>query len=124
MGVEHPVRQTAAVCLTGAVMGVAAALAVDPGGLSGKPAEAYLAVFGLGLLPTALASVLSYWLVARVGPSFVAYANYLVPAFALVLGAIALHEPLNSSIAIALALILGGIAVSRMQTLPLMRTAP
>lgn len=124
MGVEHPVKQTAAVCLAAAVMGMAFAALANPQGLFGKPAAAYWAVLGLGVLPTALASVMSYWLMARVGPSFVAYANYLVPAFALLLGAAALNEPLNWSILVSLLLILGGIAVSRMSSFPVMRTTP
>lgn len=124
MGVEHPVKQTAGVCLTAAVMGVGTALIANPSGLFGKPAAAYWAVAGLGLLPTALASVLSYWLLSRVGPSFVSYANYLVPAFALLLGAAVLGEPLTWSILVSLLLILGGIALSRLRTIPLRRTIP
>jgi drug/metabolite transporter (DMT)-like permease len=124
LGVEHPVKQTAAVCFTGAIMAVAVAAAIDLHGAAGKPAVAYWAVLGLGLLPTALASVLSYWLVARVGPSFVSYANYLVPAFALLLGAAVLNEPLGWSILVSLVLILGGIAISRMPSQSLLRANP
>jgi drug/metabolite transporter (DMT)-like permease len=83
----------------------------------GKPPVAYWAVAGLGILPTAIATLLMYRLMARIGPSFVAYSNYLVPVYALLLGAAALGEPLNWNIAAALALILTGIAVSRMGAL-------
>ena len=114
LGFEHPVKQTAAVCAAAAVMGLAFALIVSPAGLLGKPQIAYWAVAGLGILPTAIATLMMYRLMARIGPSFVAYSNYLVPVYALLLGAAALGEPLRWNVAAALALILAGIAVSRM----------
>jgi drug/metabolite transporter (DMT)-like permease len=117
LGFEHPVKQTAAVCAVAAAMGLVFALIVSPEGLMGKPPVAYWAVAGLGILPTAIATLLMYRLMARIGPSFVAYSNYLVPVYALLLGAAALGEPLSWNIAAALALILTGIAVSRMGVL-------
>jgi drug/metabolite transporter (DMT)-like permease len=117
LGIEDPVRQTAAVCAAAAVMALLVALGTNPGGLLGKPSIAFWAVVGLGLLPTALASLLMYRLMARVGPSFVAYSNYLVPMFALLLGSAALGEPLGWVTAASLALILAGIAISRMSGL-------
>ncbi len=117
LGFEHPVKQTAAVCAAAAAMGLVFALIVSPEGLMGKPPVAYWAVAGLGILPTAIATLLMYRLMARIGPSFVAYSNYLVPVYALLLGAVALGEPLSWNIAAALALILTGIAVSRMSVL-------
>ena len=114
LGFEVPVKQAAGVCLTGAVIGLAFALATSPAGLSGKPTIAFLAVAGLGILPTALATLIMYRLLGRMGPSFVAYSNYLVPLFAVLLGALALGERLDWRIAIALVLILGGIAITRL----------
>lgn len=114
LGFEHPVKQTAAVCTAAAAMGLVFALIVSPTGILGKPQIAYWAVAGLGILPTAIATLLMYRLMVRIGPSFVAYSNYLVPVYALLLGAAALGEPLSWNIAAALALILTGIAVSRM----------
>jgi drug/metabolite transporter (DMT)-like permease len=113
LGVDHPARQSAAVCLAGAAMGLAAALVTQPSGLSDVPPSAYLAVIGLGLLPTAAATVLVYHLMARNGPSFVSYSNYLVPVFAVLLGAAVLGETLHWNILAALLLVLAGIAVSR-----------
>jgi drug/metabolite transporter (DMT)-like permease len=113
LGVEHPVQQAAAVCLSGAMMGLIAALAADPRGLSGIAIADYWSVIGLGLVPTALATLLVYRLMARTGPSFVSLSNYLVPVFAVLLGAAVLGEPLGWNILVASLLILGGIAVSR-----------
>ncbi len=115
LGVDHPARQSAAVCLSGALMGLAFALLVSPAGLIGVPASGYLAVVGLGLLPTAAATVIVYRLMARTGPSFVSYSNYLVPVFAVMLGAALLGETLHWNVLAALLLVLAGIAVSRIE---------
>lgn len=124
LGLEHPVKQTAGVCLTGALMGLAFAAVSSPGGLLGVPTDAFLAVAGLGVLPTALASLILYKLLSRSGPSFVAYSNYLVPLYAVIVGALLLGEHLSWNIFAALALILSGIAVSRMQFLSKSKVAP
>jgi drug/metabolite transporter (DMT)-like permease len=122
LGIENPIKQTASVCLAAALMGLAFALVSDPTGLSGAPAVAIWAVVGLGLIPTALATLMMYNLIHRVGPSFVSYSNYLVPVYAVLLGAALLGEPLNWSVAASLALILLGIAVSRWR--PFARSQP
>lgn len=114
LGFETPVKQAAGVCLAAALMGVIFAVATSPAGLVGKPPIAFLAVAGLGVVPTALATLVMYRLLSRMGPSFVAYSNYLVPPFAVVLGAIILGERLDWRIGVALVLILGGIAITRL----------
>jgi drug/metabolite transporter (DMT)-like permease len=113
LGFEHPVKQSASVCLAAAIMGLAFAIAMRPEGLAFVPVSAYAAVVGLGLFPTAFATLLTYRLMIRTGPSFVAYSNYLVPVFAVVLGAMVLNEQLGWNIVAALILILSGIAISR-----------
>jgi drug/metabolite transporter (DMT)-like permease len=113
LGVEQPAKQSAAVCLAAALMGVAFAAVTEPHGLANAKSAAVLSVIGLGLFPTALATLMSYRLMARVGPSFVSYANYLVPVWAVLLGAIAFGEALELRVLAALVFILGGIAVSR-----------
>lgn len=121
LGLEAPAKQSAAVCLTAAVMGLAYAAATDPQGLAGASPAALAAIIGLGLVPTALATVMVYWLMDRVGPSFVSFANYLVPIFAVVLGAAVLGETVNGRVLAALLCILAGIAISR---LPARRAKP
>lgn len=113
LGFEHPVKQSASVCLAAALMGLAFAGLTHPNGLAAVPLSAYAAVVGLGLFPTAIATLLTYRLMIRTGPSFVAYSNYLVPVYAVVLGAIVLNEELGWNIVAALILILSGIAISR-----------
>ncbi len=123
LGFEHPLKQSASVCLAAATMGLAFALGLKPDGLSGVPLSAYAAVVGLGLFPTAFATLLTYRLMIRTGPSFVAYSNYLVPVYAIVLGAIVLNETLGWNILLALILILSGIAISRIAPRPERTTA-
>lgn len=115
LGLDHPVKQSAAVCLVAAVLGIAFAALYQPDGLSGVPISGFAAVVGLGLFPTAMATVLVYRLMARAGPSFVSYSNYLVPIFAVLLGAALLGEELGWSILVSLILVLSGIAISRIQ---------
>jgi drug/metabolite transporter (DMT)-like permease len=113
LGFHHPILQTAAASLVAAIMGVAFAAVTAPLAMNHLTRPVILAVIGLGLIPTALAYVAMYKLIDRAGPSFASYSNYLVPIFALLLGAAALGEQLSWNILAALALILGGIAVSR-----------
>ena len=118
LGFENPLKQSACVCVAAAAMGLAFAAGVSPAGLLGKPQLAYWAVIGLGLLPTAFATLLMYRLMNRMGPSFVAYSNYLVPVYAVLFGALTLGEELSWNILAALVLILTGIAISRLNRLP------
>ena len=113
LGFDHPIKQSACVCLAAAIIGLSAAMLMSPHGLAGKPPAAFWAIIGLGLLPTALATLLMYRLMERIGPAFVAYSNYLVPVYAVLLGAAVLGESLSWNVLAALILILLGIAVSR-----------
>ncbi|MBL8893496.1 MAG: DMT family transporter [Rhizobiales bacterium] len=108
-----PAEQATAVCLAAGAMGLAFALAIDPGGLNGVPWPAFTAVAGLGILPTALATLMMYRIMRTVGVSFVAYSNYLVPVYALGFGALTLGETLDWNVAAGLVLIIAGIATSR-----------
>ncbi len=115
LGLDNPAKQSAAVCLVAAVLGVAFAALYHPDGLRNVPWPGFAAVIGLGLFPTAFATLLVYRLMARAGPSFVSYSNYLVPIFALLLGALLLDEQLGWNILVSLILVLSGIAISRIQ---------
>jgi drug/metabolite transporter (DMT)-like permease len=113
MGFHDPVLQTAAVCLVGAGLGLAIAYGLAPIEFSAIPAGALWAVIGLGVLPTAFASVVMYRLMERTGPSFVSMSNYLVPVYALLFGAAILDEDIGWNVLVALGLVLLGIAISR-----------
>lgn len=120
---QRPMEQAAAVCLSGGVMGAVFASLYAPQGLASAAPLAYLCVVGLGILPTATATLLVYAIVRSAGVSFVAYSNYLVPVYALGLGAILLGETLNANVGFGLVLILAGIAGSRMRNRKAVRSA-
>lgn len=71
------------------------------------------ALLALGALSTALATVVFFNLVRRAGPTFQSLINYLIPVWAVFLGAVALGERLPPRAFAALALILGGIVLAR-----------
>jgi drug/metabolite transporter (DMT)-like permease len=112
-GIRGTVVNSAAILLFGAIFATATALLQSPFSLASEPASALIAIFGLGLIPTGLATLLWFRLLDRTSPTFVTMSNYLVPVFALVLGAVALDEHIGWSVLVALGLILAGIAVSQ-----------
>lgn len=74
-----------------------------------------LALLALGALSTGLATVVYFSLVARAGPTFLSLINYLIPVWAVALGAMALGERLPARAFAALALILAGVVLARWQ---------
>ena len=77
----------------------------------------------LGLLGTALAQLLSYRMIRRYGSSRSVLVAYMLPAFALLYGAVFLSEPLTWQKLVGLATILGGVALGS-GALGLPRRAP
>ncbi len=92
-------------------------LIVAPFGLAQLPSEpptagAVAAVVALGALGSGIAYLLYFALIARAGASRAILVTYLVPAFALVYGAVFLDEPVTATALAGLALILGGTALA------------
>jgi drug/metabolite transporter (DMT)-like permease len=120
--VLHPVVTAAAVLAIASIMlgGFLLAAALNTGGagvahasVGAGPAVAMLA---LGALSTGLATVVYFSLVARAGPTFLSLINYLIPVWAVVLGALALGERLPVRAFAALGLILAGVVLARWQS--------
>jgi drug/metabolite transporter (DMT)-like permease len=76
------------------------------------PAKTILAIVALGALGSALAYVLYFALIASAGASRAILVTYLVPAFALVYGAVFLDEEVTASAVVGLALILSGTTLA------------
>lgn len=74
---------------------------------------AWLAILGLALGPTGVASIAYFSLVRSAGPVFVTQTNYLMPLWALGLGAIAFAEPVHTNALVALGLIITGLFVAQ-----------
>jgi drug/metabolite transporter (DMT)-like permease len=77
------------------------------------PTLSWLCAIMLGALCTGLAYFLFYRLLYRIGAPRTSTVTYLVPLFGVIWAWIFLGEPLTSSMAVAGALILGGVALSQ-----------
>jgi len=67
------------------------------------------AVVTLSILGTAVASIIYYWLIAHLGATGALLVTYLLPGFALIWGALFLHEDIRFIAVLGLALVLMGI---------------
>jgi drug/metabolite transporter (DMT)-like permease len=76
------------------------------------PLQAWLAATGLAVLCTALAYVLFFWVLARVGAVRIMVIPYLIPAFGVLWGALLLHEPVSARMLGGCAVILLGTALT------------
>lgn len=110
----HPLAVSAAVMLAGLLFAAPLGLRDFLAALDEVSARSLAAVTLLGVFPTGLATVLYYALIRRAGASFYAMTNYLVPVAATVVGATLGEERIGLNMLAALALILTGIAVSRL----------
>jgi len=77
------------------------------------PAPALLGVAFLGLITTALATLMLVTVINSAGPSFMSLVNYQVPLWAVVFGVVLLGENLPAQFIYALGLILIGVAISQ-----------
>ncbi len=72
-----------------------------------------LAIIALGLVPTALATLLRVSIIRSAGSVFLTLVNYQVPIWSMVFGAWILSEALPLRFFVALAMILTGLAISQ-----------
>jgi drug/metabolite transporter (DMT)-like permease len=77
------------------------------------PTLSWLAALALGVLCTGIAYVLFYRLIYRIGAPRASTVTYLIPLFGVMWAWLLLDEAITSSMAIACALILGGVALSQ-----------
>ncbi|NDY90945.1 DMT family transporter [Ideonella livida] len=112
---RHASQVAPLVLATGSQLGAAlvlAPLALWRWPAQAVPAQAWVSAAALGVLCTALAYVLFFRLVARLGPARSITVTYLIPAFAVLWGAVFLHEPLTLHMALGAAVILAGVTLS------------
>ncbi|MSP87811.1 MAG: EamA/RhaT family transporter [Alphaproteobacteria bacterium] len=102
------------VLIVSAAATVPVALAIDrpwtlsPSGLS------LAAVIWLGILPTAVATHIYLHLIATTGANFVTSLNYLSPPLGVLAGVLVLDDRLEPRMLIAMAVIMGGIAIAEL----------
>jgi len=110
---ERPVLAfSAAALILAAIILVPAALIFEsiPTDISAK---SLAGVIYLGIFPTALATLLLVHIVKVAGPPFLSLANYQVPIWAVLFGALALNETIPGQTIYALGMILLGLAISQ-----------
>lgn len=112
---SDPIAFTAAsvILACAAMLPLTLALAGVPAWPGARPA---LAMAYLGLFPTGLAALIMVHVIRSAGPTFLTQTNYQVPVWSVIFGMLILSEPLPPQFVVALALILTGLAVSRLQT--------
>lgn len=104
---------SAATLLLASAVAVPVALAVDRPWVLAPDAASVAAIVWLGVGPTAVATLCYFRLIGMAGPTFMSMVNYLSPPVAVFLGVGLMDEHPGASAYAGLALILGGIAVSR-----------
>jgi len=107
-----PIAFAAGATSLAALLIVPVALVVE-GWPENFPPRPALAVLYLAALPTAAANLLIVAVVRSAGPAFLSLANYQVPVWALIFGALFLDEALPAQMFAALALILTGLALGQ-----------
>ena len=103
---------SAAALLAATVMIVPTALLVEGLPVLAGNLKPLLSVLYLGLLPTALATLLMVQVINSAGPTFLTQANYQVPVWSVIFGTVILHERLPAQFLVALGLILAGLLIS------------
>ncbi|MGC1427815.1 MAG: DMT family transporter [Albidovulum sp.] len=107
-----PVVLAAASLVVGSVVLIPIMLATEgmPAGAAPVP---MIAIVVLGLIPTALATLIRVTVIRTAGPSFLTLVNYQVPLWSVLFGVMVLDEALPPSFLWALGLILAGLAISQ-----------
>tara|TARA_Y100000590_G_scaffold308645_1_gene348463 strand:+ start:2156 stop:3088 length:933 start_codon:yes stop_codon:yes gene_type:complete len=71
--------------------------------------KSIIAVIYLGIMPTATAYLLRFYIISKAGPIFLSYVAYLIPIFAIFWGVILLNENINALTMFAMIFIFAGI---------------
>jgi len=118
------VSSAAAVTLLAALLSLPASLQSGPVDLAGLSVGVIGAVLFLGLLSTALATIVYFRLIQSAGPGFTSQLNYLIPLWAVGVGMLFAGEQPTLGQWLGLGLILGGILLSRREprSVPAART--
>jgi len=110
---SSPRALAAAIVLVSAFILVPAAVIVDRPWTIDPSLRSVAAVVVLGILQTAIATLMMFALIRRQGASFFSQINFMVPVFGVLWGALILAERPSLSAYLALAVILAGLAVAR-----------
>ena len=107
-----PLEHGAGVMIMSSVVLIPASLFGDQPWTIDFTAEALAAGVYLGVLPTALATIILIMVIASRGVTFVALNNYLIPILGVTWGVLFLDEAVSREAVVALVLIFSGIAIA------------
>ncbi|QFI53286.1 DMT family transporter [Aeromonas simiae] len=111
---DHPVVVARNIlCCSAVQLLIATPFMADLGHLHLPSHRAIGAVALLGVFCTGLVYFLYMALIQKAGPTFASFSNYLVPLFGVLLGALFLGEQVQQTTGVALALILGSVAMNQ-----------
>ena len=108
-----PVRFGAAALIMASLITVPLALMLESPLAIAPSLTGLVAVLYLGLVPTALATVMLLTLIGSAGPGFLSMVNYQVPLWAVVFGVVFLGETPSPRLGIALVIILFALTVAQ-----------
>lgn len=111
LGAGDPVQLSAGLLIVASFVSVPVALGGEVT-VATPGFAATASVLILGLFSTGFATLLYFRIIQGPGPTFLSLVNYLVPGWALVIGALILNETIAPLAYAGMALILGGIGVS------------
>jgi len=109
----HALVASAAVLAMASLVIVPIALVLSPPSSLSPSLGSLGAVAWLGVVPTALATIVYFRVIASAGPTFLSLVNYLVPLVALAAGFAAYAERPSWNAVAALVLVLSGIALAQ-----------
>ena len=113
LGAGDPLRRSAGMLLVASMLSAPMALA-DLSMVTPPSVASVVAMIALGLLATGFATLLYFRLIEGPGPTFLSFVNYLVPAWAVIAGAVFLDESLSPAVFLGLTMILAGIGFSEL----------
>lgn len=103
-----------------------AALALPAGGLTWTAVTpgALAAVTVLGVFATGITFYLNYRVIEDEGPTAAATVGYLLPVVSVALGAVVLDESVGARVLVGMAVVLGGVALTRVKPVRSAQLAP
>ena len=105
-------QSTASFMLAAFIMSLPLLVVSDLTAIS-APAHVWLATVYTGIMPTAVGAILIIYVIRRTSASFLSQINFLVPLFGVALSILFINEVLPPNGAVALLIILAGVALAR-----------
>ena len=110
-----PAVRTTAVMLCGTLVMTPLALLFEQPWTITPSFESVLSIVYLGLVPTAVGTIIYFRLISNTGATFVSFINYLIPVLGVLWGFLFLDERVSVQALMSMVAILAGIAIAALQ---------